>query len=112
MVRLPNGKEGRRVVSVNEIVGYESSSDSFSFIEVFRWDPVNDSFEFTGYMNSYMLEEKIAMMRGIPPSEKRKIYAELTRRVKILKKLNDRKVTDFYDLYKVLSQAYQEGVFR
>ena len=111
-VRLPNGKEGRRVISINEIVGYDSSSDSFSFIEIFRWNPVTDVFEFSGYMNSYLLEEKIALARGIPPTEKRKIYDELTRRVKILKKLNQRKVTGFYELFQILSQAYQEGVFR
>ena len=39
MVRLPNGKEARRVLSINEIVGYDSSSDSFSFIEVFAGTP-------------------------------------------------------------------------
>ena len=112
MVRLPNGKDGRRVMSVNEIVGYDSASDSFSFIEIFRWNPVTDAFEFTGYMNSYLLEEKIALVRGIPPNEKRKIYDELTRRTNILKRLNERKVTDFYELYQVLSQAYRQGVFR
>lgn len=111
-VRLPNGKDGRRVISVNEIVSYDSSSDSFSFIEIFRWDPVTDVFEFSGYMNSFLLEEKIALARGIPPTQKRKIYDELTRRVRILKKLNERKVTGFYELYQVLSQAYQEDVFR
>ena len=73
MVRLPNGKDGRRIVSINEIVGYDPSSDSFSFIEVFRWDPANDSFEFTGYMNSYLLEEVIALKRGIPPQRKREM---------------------------------------
>ena len=67
MVRLPNGKDGRRVIGINEIVGYDSFSDSFSFIKVFRWNPVDDTFEFSGYMNSYLLEEKIAMQRGLPP---------------------------------------------
>ena len=112
MVRLPNGKEGRRVISVNEIVGYDSVTDSFSFIEVFRWNPLNDDFEFSGYMNSYVLEEKIALLRGIPPTEKRSIYNELTRRANVLKRLNERQITDFYELYQVLSQAYREGIFR
>ena len=112
MVRLPNGKEARRVLSINEIVGYDSSSDSFSFIEVFRWNPVDDTFEFSGYMNSYLLEERIAMMRGIPTTQKRTIYNELTRRAKILKRLHEQKIEDFYELYQVLAQAYGEGVFR
>jgi len=112
MVRLPNGKEARRVLSINEIVGYDSASDSFSFIEIFRWNPVEDSFEFSGYMNSYLLEERIAMARGIPPMKKRTIYDELSRRAKILKKLHEQKVEGFYDLYKVLAKAYREGTFR
>jgi len=111
-VRLPNGKEGRRVMSINEIVGYDSSTDSFSFIEVFRWNPADDSFEFTGYMNSYLLEEVIALKRGIPPTRKREIYSELTRRANILRRLKDQGVVGFYDLYKVISKAYKEGVFR
>ena len=112
MVRLPNGKEARRVLSINEIVGYDSSSDSFSFIEVFKWNPVTDTFEFSGFMNSYLLEERIAMMRGIPPTQKRSIYNELNRRANILKKLHEQKVDDFNEFYQVLAQAYREGVFR
>ena len=37
-VRLPNGRPGRRILSINELIGYDSQSDAFSFIEVFRWD--------------------------------------------------------------------------
>ena len=110
-VRLPNGKEGRRIISINEIVGYDSSSDSFSFIEVFRWNPANDTFEFTGYINSYLLEEVIALKRGIPPQRKREIYTELTRRANILRRLKEQGVTSFDDLFKVISKAYKEGVF-
>ena len=111
MVRLPNGKDGRRIISVNEIVGYDSATDSFSYIEVFRWNPVDDSFEFTGYMNSYLLEEVIAFKRGLSSQRKREIYNELTRRANILRKLKEQGVTGFYDLFKVLSKASRQGVF-
>ncbi len=47
-VRLPNGKLGRRILSINELIGYDSGSDSFSFIETYRWIPHNDTFEATG----------------------------------------------------------------
>jgi flagellar protein FlaI len=110
-VRLPNEKIGRRVVSINEIIGYDSASDSFSFIEVFRWDPAKDEFEFVGNMNSYLLEQKIAFKRGIPPSKKRQIYATLQRRANILEKLHKRGITDFYELLKVLAKAQKEGIF-
>ena len=35
-LRLPDGRIGRRALSISELVGYDSSSDSFSFVEVFR----------------------------------------------------------------------------
>ena len=41
-VRLPSGKIGRRVISVSEIIGYDPVNGSFSFVEVYRWDPVKE----------------------------------------------------------------------
>ena len=111
-VRLPNGKAGRRVLSINEIIEYDSSSDSFSFIEVFRWDPVLDRFEFAGHTNSFMLEHKLAPKRGLSQADRRKMYDALTKRANILKKLHDQGVTNFDKLYAVLSQAYRQGLFR
>ena len=111
-VRLPNGSNGRRLTSINEIVSYDSVGDSFSFIEVFSWDPVTDTFDFKGDQNSYLLEEKIAPKRGIPYDKRRQIYSQIKQRVEVLKRLNDQKITDFYDIYHVLSRAYREGYFR
>jgi archaeal flagellar protein FlaI len=111
-VRLPDGRSARRVISVSELIGYDSASDSFSFVEVFRWNPVEDTFEFTGNMNSYLLEYKIAPKRGIPPHRKRQIYDELERRSRILQALHGKGVTDFNALYRVLSKAYRDGLIR
>lgn len=111
-VRLPNGSNGRRLTSINEIVSYDSIGDSFSFIEVFSWDPVTDQFDFKGDQNSYLLEEKIAPKRGLPYDKRRQIYSQIKQRVEVLKRLNDQKITNFYDIYGVLSRAYREGYFR
>jgi len=110
-VRLPNSKIARRVLSISELVGYDSSSDSFSFVEVFRWDSAADTFEFVGNMNSYLLEQRIALKRGIPESKKRQIYAELERRARIIRKLHEQKVTGYYELLEVLAKAQREGLF-
>jgi flagellar protein FlaI len=110
-VKLPNGKTGRRMTSINEIVGYDPITQSFSFVEVFRWDPVSDVFLFTGDGNSYLLEHKIAPKLGIPPHKKRRIYSEVERRGKILEKLSQQGVKNFYDLLKVLAKAQREGLF-
>ncbi|MBT4512732.1 MAG: type II/IV secretion system ATPase subunit [Chloroflexi bacterium] len=111
-VKLPNGKEARRVLSISEIIGYDSVSQSFSFIHSFQWNQAKDEFEFPGHMNSFLLEEKIAPMRGLPPEKKRNIYNEMNRRARILERLHKEKgVTDFYELLDVLSTARKEGVF-
>jgi flagellar protein FlaI len=111
-VKLPNGKIGRRATSISEIVGYDPVSETFSYVEVFHWNQANDSFEFIGKKNSYLLEERIAIKRGIPPGEKWRIYDVVERRAKILKKLHkDKGVTDFFELLKVLAKAQQEGLF-
>lgn len=111
-VKLANGKTARRALSISEIVGYDSSSDSFSFIEVFRWDPSADTFEFVGDKNSYLLEQKIAPKRGIPPDKKWEIYKLIEKRAIILRKLHKEKgITGYYELLKVISKAQQEGIF-
>ena len=110
-VTLPNGKAGRRAVSINEIVGYDSASDSFSFVEVFRWDPIKDVFEFSGNMNSYMMEQGIAPKKGIPSHKKRQIYGLLTKRARVLEKLSQNNVKDFNEFYRVIAKAQREGIF-
>lgn len=109
-VRLPSGKPGRRIISVNELVGYDKVSDSFAFVEVFRWNSAKDVFEFTGNMNSYLLENRIAPRRGIPSQDKRAIYQELDRRAALFQRLAEQGTADFYELYRIFSKAQREGL--
>jgi flagellar protein FlaI len=110
-VRLPNGRPGRRILSINELIGYDSQADAFSFIEVYRWNSHNDTFEATGNMNSYLLENKIAARRGIDPQNRRAIYDELNKRARLFERLLQAGRTNFFDLYKALSQAQRQGIF-
>jgi flagellar protein FlaI len=109
-VRLPSGKQGRRILSINELVGYDSQADSFSFIEVYRWNAHNDTHEATGDMNSYILENIVAEHRGIPPDQKRVIYDEVQRRALLFEKLLKARKTNFYELYHAFSQAARQGL--
>ena len=111
-VRLPDGSPARRCLSISEIVEYDPESNSFGFIEVFRWDPSTDTFEFPGHMNTYLLEQVVAQRRGLAPHESRDIYNELDKRAEILKRLSERGNTNFYELHNVLAQAHREGLFR
>ena len=109
-VRLPNGKVGRRMTSINELVGYDSESDAFSFVETFRWNSSDDTFDFTGNMNSYLLENKVAPKRGYSPQDKRGIYKELDRRAALFQRLAEQGTSNFYELYRVFSKAQREGL--
>ncbi len=111
-VRLANGSLGRRLTSINEIVSYDSVADSFSFIETFAWNPLDDSFLFRGFQNSYLLENKIAPRRGFPEEKRRQIYKILKQRADVLRRIKEQGKTDFYDVYAILSKAYREGLFR
>ena len=111
-VKLPNGRAGRRVTGIAEIVNYDPALEAFSFVESFKWDQEKDIFEFTGYMTSYVLEYKIAPRLNIQTHNKQAIYVELERRANILARLHrERKVTGFYEVLEVLSKAQREGLF-
>ncbi|HLF76744.1 MAG TPA: type II/IV secretion system ATPase subunit [Dehalococcoidia bacterium] len=109
-VRLPTGKPGRRVLSVSEIIDYDTKSDSFSFVEIFRWNSATDVFEFTGDGNSYLLEQAVAPKRGLDSRNKRAIYEELSKRSNLIRKLHQTGRTDFFDLYKTFAQAERQGL--
>lgn len=107
----PDGKRVRRILSVNEIIGYDPTSESFSFIEVFRWNQARDTFDFPGNMNSFILEEVIAMKRGIPPHKKKTIYSEVKKRARIFQRiLEDRNMRDFNELFRILAEAHSQGL--
>ena len=111
-IRLHDGTPARRVLSVNEIISYDSDTNSYNFIEVFRWNPGTDQFEFTGFMNATILETVVAVRRGLTPKNSRQIYDEIQDRAIILRKLHEKGITNFYELHSVLSQAYRQGLFR
>ncbi|HDD26147.1 MAG TPA: hypothetical protein ENF75_03565, partial [Acidilobales archaeon] len=96
----------RRMLSVNEILGYDAVADSVIYIPVFTWDPSTDRFLFRGRGASYLLEEKIATMRGIPRREIKLIYEELDLRAKILRELVKRNITDYYQVFKIFAKIF------
>ena len=111
-IRLTDGTPARRVISINEIISYDSEANSFNFVEVFRWNHATDKFEFPGHMNSPILEGVVSARRGLAPKDSRQIYDQIQDRAIIFRKLHERGITNFYELHNVLSQAYRQGLFR
>jgi len=95
-----NGQMKRRVTSLNELVSYNPASDSFGFIEAFRWVPGEDKFLFRAEGNSYLLEERIARSRGYTESETPVIYEELRDRANFLKRMTESKVFDYREFFR------------
>jgi len=110
-VRIPRtGKVERRVLSVNEIVGYDPIEGRFNYIELFSWKPAEDEHEFRGRGSSHLLENKIAVMRGIDRRNLGAIYDDLMMRARLLRKLVDLGVYDYLKVWKLVKQAYNIGV--
>ncbi len=98
------GHMKRRVTSVNEIVSYNPSTDSYSFIETFHWEPGEDKFFFRAEGNSYLLE-KIGMSRGYSAGELSIIYDELKQRARFLQTLSDSGLPDYREFFNRVSAA-------
>jgi len=110
-VRVPKtGSLERRVLSVNEIVGYDPFEQRFSYTELFSWQPAEDLHEFRGEGSSYLLENKIAVMKGYSRTELKKIYRELDLRTAFLSKLVELKVYDYFDVWRAITQVHSLGL--
>ncbi|MGC9134149.1 ATPase, T2SS/T4P/T4SS family [Caldisphaera sp.] len=100
----------RRQTSLYELVGYDPNTDQVSAIPIFNWDPSTDKFLFSGKGSSYLLEEKIARMRGLSRKNYGLIYDELDLRAKYLRELVNKKVFDYYKVFKAITIAESIGI--
>jgi len=100
----------RRVISVNEIIGYDPEVDSIIYVPVFTWDPVRDVFVFRGEGASYLLENKIAVMRGISRINMRQIYEELNMRARFLDLMVKKKILNYFDVWNTIIKTYEIGL--
>ncbi len=109
-VKRPDGQLVRRMISCNELVGYNAETQGFTFVQMFTWEPVSDTFVWTGKGSSYLLENKIATMLGIPDSRKSEIYLEVEKRAKILERLHKAGYTKFWDLFHMMTKIKKQGL--
>ncbi|MBN2335081.1 type II/IV secretion system ATPase subunit [Candidatus Bathyarchaeota archaeon] len=102
------GKYKRRVLSINEILGYEPADQAFNFVEVFSFDPSTDKVAFRGLGTSYLLDNKIAVMKGYTGMEVKKIYDELYMRAEILEYMIALGVLEYEEVFDQL--LYVQGI--
>jgi flagellar protein FlaI len=98
----------RRCVSVEEIEGYLEESKGVVTRAVFQWDPTYDRHHFRGLNNSYILENLVAQKLGY--ADKKKIYKELELRAKILERMAEQNITDYYKVKDIIWAFERNGV--
>jgi flagellar protein FlaI len=92
----------RRCKQIVEIVDIDPMTKEILTNEVFRWDPVQDQFQFSG--KSYVMER----IRGQHGMSKEEMLEELRRRVDILEWLKEHKIRAFKDVARMVA-SYLES---
>ncbi len=103
-----NGRMLRRVLAIEELEAYNEKAGGVMTRAVFKWNPANDSHVFRGRNNSYILETKIAETIGY--TDKRKIYEDLDLRARILDRMIELEIFDYYEVNRILARFNEEGV--
>jgi archaeal flagellar protein FlaI len=101
------GKRIRRVLSVDEVEGYNKEVDGIMSRKAFEWNPVDDTQSFKANRNSYILESRIAKMAGL--TDPMRIYDEFDKRKRILERMLEEKIFDYYEVVQFIWTFYREG---
>jgi len=97
----------RRVLSVNEIISYDSDSGSLNYFPVFVYDPDADQLRFRG--SSIFLEAKVLPYRGWGTDKTPELYRELQMRAEILRVLSE-KSPKFRSVWNTVIKTEEVGV--
>lgn len=101
------GKRLRRVLSVDEIEGYNKEVDGIMSRKAFEWNPADDTHVFKANRNSYILEQRCAKNAGY--TDLTKIYEEFDKRKHILDRMVEEKIFDYYEVVQFVWTFYREG---
>ncbi|MFT4343463.1 MAG: type II/IV secretion system ATPase subunit [Candidatus Woesearchaeota archaeon] len=97
----------RRIISLSELERYYAPANKVITREVFTRNPTTDMLVFRGLYNSFILEQKIAKILGY--DDPRKIYSELAHRAKILKRMVDEKIFNYYEVWEIIKNYFNGG---
>ncbi|WP_299293215.1 type II/IV secretion system ATPase subunit [Nitrosopumilus sp.] len=105
----PEGKRVRRILSINEILGI-SNDGNVMFIPVFNWDAGTDTVRFKGRGSSALFISKVLEKRGMKRKDEGILYEELELRAKILEKMLEKKIFNYYDVFNAISHCREVGL--
>jgi len=92
------GKRVRRCKQVIEIIDIDPTTKEILTNEVFRWDPIEDKFVYSG--KSYVLER----IRADKDINREEMTEELRRRKEIVEWMNDNNVRAFRDVANIVAR--------
>jgi flagellar protein FlaI len=96
-----DGKPVRKTVTTSEIVGLDPRSGEILTNEVYKWNPAEDTFDFTG--RSYVME-RIAEKKGISIEEANE---EIQRRAKVIEWMAKRDIKNYKEVSDVIRSYYE-----
>jgi flagellar protein FlaI len=99
------GKPARKTVSTAEIVGLDPRSGEILTNEVYKYNPAQDTFDFTG--RSYILE-KIADKTGLTPEQ---ASEEIQQRTKIIEWMVKNNVRNYKDVSNIIRRYIENPKF-
>lgn len=109
-VQGPDGRLVRRVLSINEIVGYDSGVDNILFIPLFNWESSTDTVTYKGKGSSALFANKILQARGLTRKNEGLLYEELEKRAQILTELANKNVFNYYEVFEHIAKVNEIGV--
>jgi len=101
------GGKIRRVISIEEIEGYNKEVDGIMSRTAFQWNPVDDTHSFRANRNSFTLEQRIAKNAGY--EDPMQIYDEYDRRKHILERMVEERILDYYEVVEFIWTFYRKG---
>lgn len=100
----------RRVIEVDEIIDVDPVTNDVIYVPVFTYDAVYDKIVFAGKGASYLIENKIAIRRGIDRKNINVLYDELNLRAKFIEYLINKKVFNYFDVWNWILKVRQLGL--
>jgi len=101
ITRVKN-KRARRCKQIIEIIDIDPTTKEILTNEVFRWDPVEDEFIYSG--KSYILER----IRAEKDMSREEMTAEIKNRKKIMDWMNRKNIRGFKDVAKLVAQYAED----
>jgi flagellar protein FlaI len=109
-VQGKHGKTVRRVLSINEIIGYNPTTDSIMYIPVFNWDPGEDIALYRGKGSSALFATKLLVRRGLSKKDESLLYDELEMRASIIRHWISNKIFNYHDVYNHIVKVKEMGL--